>query len=78
MEQIDFNLSGKEITVQSIFKVSPQSTNFKIIDSECNELWSGTELKKCKYRNYEVSFMRVVGEPYADGYMELRICEVGN
>ena len=75
MEQIDFNLGGKEITVQNIFRVSPQSTNFKIIDNNCNELWSGTELKKCKYKNCEVSFMRVVGEPYKDGYIELQIVE---
>ena len=73
MEKIDFNLSGKEITVHNIFTVSPQSTNFKIIDNDCNELWIGTELNKCKYRNNEVSFMRVVGEPYTDGYIELRI-----
>lgn len=72
-EQINFNLEGKEITVQHIFRVSPQSTNFKIIDKECNELWSGTELKRCEYRNCEVSFMRVVGEPYTNGYIELRI-----
>lgn len=73
MEHIDIELSNKEITVQNIFKVSPQGTNFKIIDSECNELWSGTELQKCKYRNCEVSFMRVVGEPYAEGYIELKV-----
>ena len=73
MEMIDFNLCDKEITVQNIFRVSPQSTNFKIIDNDCNELWHGTELKKCKYRNCEVSFMRVIGEPYTDGYIELRI-----
>lgn len=73
MEQIDFNLGDKEIIVQNVFKVSPQTTNFKIIDSDCNELWSGTELQKCKYRNCEVSFMRVVGEPYTNGFIELRI-----
>lgn len=73
METIDFNLSGEDITVQNIFSVSPQNTNYKIIDRNCNELWSGTELKKCKYRNCEVTFMRVVGEPYRNGYMELRV-----
>ena len=72
-EQIEFKLSNKEIAVYHIFKVSPQGTNFKIIDNECKELWNGTELKKCKYRDCIVSFMRVVGEPYADGYIELRI-----
>ncbi len=75
MEQIDFNFGGKEITVQNIFMVSPQSTNFKIINSACDELWSGKELKMCKYRDCIVSFMRVVGEPYKDGYIELRIEE---
>ena len=73
LDTIDFNLDGKKITVQNIFKVSPQSTNFKIIDNNCNELWSGTELKKCDYRKCGVSFMRVVGEPYKNGYIELRI-----
>lgn len=66
---------NEKITVQNIFKISPQSTAFKIIDSHCNELWSGTEVKKCRHRNSEVSYMRVVGEPYADGYIELRIDE---
>lgn len=73
MEQIDFNLGGKEITVHNIFIVSPKGTNFKIIDNNCNELWSGTELKQCKYSNCEVSFMSVVGEPYKDGYIEIQI-----
>lgn len=73
MEKIDFDLDGKKILVQHVFSISPQGTNYKIIDQECNELWHGTELKKCEYRNKEVSFMRVVGEPYTDGYIELRI-----
>ena len=73
MEQIDFNLSEKKITVRNVFLVSPNNTNFKIIDNDCNELWGGTELKRCKYRDCEVTFMRVVGEPYKDGYIELRI-----
>lgn len=72
MEQINFDLGSKGITVQNVFRVSPQSTNFKIIRGY-EEVWSGTELKKCEYRNCEVSFMRVVGEPYTDGYIELRI-----
>ena len=76
MEQIDFDFKGKEITVRNIFRVSPQSTNYIIIDKDGNELWGGTELYKCKYLDCEVTFMRVIGEPYTDGYMELRI-EVG-
>lgn len=72
-EQIDFDLGGKKITVRNIFLISPQSTNFKIIDKDCNELWSGTELTRCDYRDCEVDFMRVVGEPYKDGYMELKV-----
>jgi len=73
MEQIDFDFKGKEITVRNIFRVSPQSTNYIIIDKDGNELWGGTELYKCKYLDCEVTFMRVIGEPYTDGYMELRI-----
>lgn len=76
-EEINFDLVGKEITVRNVFKVSPQSTNFIIIDNDCEVLWSGTELKKCKYGNCDVSFMRVVGEPYLDGYIELRIEKKG-
>lgn len=73
---IDFNLVDKEITVQNIFNISPQSTNYRLINNECDELWIGTELTKCKYRHCEVTFMRVVGEPYKDGYIELRIKEI--
>lgn len=73
MEQIEFDLLSKEITVQNVFNVSPKNTNFVIVDNECNELWRGTVLKKCKYRTFEVSYMRVVGEPYVDGYMEIQI-----
>lgn len=72
---IDFNLRDKEITVQNIFNVSPQSTNYRLINSNCDELWSGTELTQCKYRNCEVLYMRVIGEPYKNGYIELRIEE---
>lgn len=72
-ESIDFDFLGKEIYVQSVFRTSPNQTNFKIIDSEGNELWTGTQLKKCKYRGCVVDFMRVVGEPYKDGYIELKI-----
>lgn len=73
---IDFNLFGKEITVQHIFSISPQNTNYRLIDNNCEELWHGTELTQCKYRNCEVTFMRVIGEPYTDGYIELKIEEI--
>lgn len=73
---INFDLADKEITVQHIFNISPQSTNYRLINSKNEELWSGTELTKCKYRSYEVTFMRVVGSPYAEGYIELKIEEV--
>ena len=66
------------MTVQNIFNISPQSTNYRLINSECEELWIGTELTKCKYRNYEVTYMRVVGEPYSGGYIELTINEIKN
>lgn len=69
---IDFNFAKKEIIVKHIFDVSPQSTNYKIVTGT-DEIWSGTELTVCKYRDCEVSFMRVIGNPYTDGYIELKI-----
>ena len=65
------------MTVQNIFNISPQSTNYRLI-SGLEELWIGTELKQCKYRNYEVTYMRVVGEPYSGGYIEFTINEIKN
>lgn len=73
MKPIYFDFRNKEITVQHVLNISPQRTNYRIIDNELNLLWLGTELNHCKYRNYEVVYMRVVGEPYRDGYIELRI-----
>lgn len=73
MKQIDFDL--KNIRVQHIFNISPQGTNYKIVRG-IDELWIGTELKKCIYRDCEVVFMRVLGSPYekdTGGYIELKI-----
>lgn len=58
--------------MQDVFNVSPKSTNYVII-KDYEEVWKGTELTRCKYRECEVSFMRVVGTPYEDGYMEIKI-----
>ena len=72
MEKIDFDLNKKGIRVQDIFNVSPTTTNYVII-KDYEEVWRGSELTRCKYRECEVSFMRIVGEPYKDGYIEIKI-----
>ena len=61
-----------QVTVQGIFDISPQSTIYKIVKGN-DEVWSGTELKRCVYRDCVVEFMRYMGNPYKDGYIELRI-----
>lgn len=64
-----------QVTVQGIFDISPQSTIYKIVKGN-DEVWSGTELKRCVYRDCVVEFMRYIGnpyEPYEDGYIELKI-----
>ena len=65
-----------QVKVQGIFDISPLKTNYKIIKAG-DEVWSGTEMYSCKYRDCNVDFMKVRGNPYTDGYIELTIAEEG-
>lgn len=66
-------LPGTTVKVQNIFELMNSYTNFKIIDNEFNELWLGTELIGCEYRYCDIEFIRVVGCPYSDGFIELKL-----
>lgn len=51
------------MTVEDLFRVTDSTAIFQIVKDGEN-IWAGTQLERCSYRENEVKFLRVVGNPY--------------